>query len=539
MNLKKLLAAAAVILITATAAAEKPNVVIFYLDDYDFDDVAEGYDLAQYPSKPLATGGEFQIVVSPNIDELARSSLIFDYFHITSPVCTPSRYSLLTGQYASTAYNLDNNFEPGQTVHLITWNTIIKGGQYNMAKMFKSAGYATGVFGKLHCEEGLEKLREVQRKYQDEKELSPEAWAEISSEHKKLTDHIEELYSWDIADRIYPDNAGSNYRPKQLKVFNVDWVTEGALNFIEENKNEPFFLYFPVNLPHSGPGNRGGAAHRLSDHSRRATSAGMLDKAPGVLPDVSILHEQIKNAGGNIETSDGLTLIDAMVGLLTQKLRETNNFDNTVFVFLSDHQAFAKNTPHAGPRVPCMIRWPDKIKKQRRSGALCANIDLLPTLAEIAGAEIPEDVKVNGKSFMPLLMGDRKFKGHESIMIEINYARALLNGDYKYIEYFAPDALCDLIAAKATYKDINGPYKGFKQDYDNETRICWYKSRYGADKYFKNYFDRTQLYNTAKDPLDEINLVNNRKYKAVAEEMRKELTSEIEVLKKQQLLEKL
>jgi len=529
MNLKKLLAAAAVILITATAAAEKPNVIIFYLDDYDFDDMAEGYDLEHYPSKQLATGGEFQIVVTPNIDELARRSLIFDYFHITSPVCTPSRYSLLTGQYASTAYNLDNNFEPGQRVHNITWNTHIKSGQYSLAKMFKSAGYATGVFGKLHSEDGLEKLRAIQRKYQNETELSPEAWAEISSEHKKLTDQMEDEYSWDRADRIYPDNAGSNYRPKQLKVFNVDWVTEGALNFIEENKNEPFFLYFPVNLPHSGPGSRGGAAHRLSEHGRLATSAGMLDKAPGVIPDVSILHEQIKKAGGNIETSDGLTLIDAMVGLLNQKLRETNNFENTVFVFLSDHQAFAKNTPHASPRVPCMIRWPDKIKKQRRSGALCANIDLLPTLAEVAGAEIPEDVLLNGKSFMPLLLGKKKFKGHESILIEINYARAMVKGDYKYIEYFAPDELSDEVAAKATYKDKDG----------NETRIGWFGKRYYADKYFKNYFDRTQLYKTAKDPLDEINLVNNPEYKAVVEEMRKELTAEIEVLKKQQLLKKL
>ena len=340
---------------------------------------------------------------------------------------------------------------------------------------------------------------------------------------------MEDEYSWDRADRIYPDNAGSNYRPKQLKVFNVDWVTEGALNFIEENKNEPFFLYFPVNLPHSGPGSRGGAAHRLSEHGRLATSAGMLDKAPGVIPDVSILHEQIKKAGGNIETSDGLTLIDAMVGLLNQKLRETNNFENTVFVFLSDHQAFAKNNPHASPRVPCMIRWPEKIKKQRRSGALCANIDLLPTLAEISGAEIPENVVVNGKSFMPLLMGDTKFKGHESIMIEINYARAMVKGDYKYIEYFAPDKLKKDVAAKATIKDKEG----------NEVRVGWFEKRYLADQYFNNYFDRTQLYNTAKDPLDELNLVNNPEYKSVARKMRKELTAEIEELKKQQLLEKL
>ena len=141
-------------------AADKPNVVVFFMDDLDFSGMAEGYDLMQVSSSERLEADEpdFPVIVTPHTNKLVEQSLLFDQFFITSPVCTPSRFSLLTGKYASTAYNLKNDFEPGQSVHLIDWTPHVKQGQYTLPGMFRSAGYRTGIVGKLHCEDSYYKM---------------------------------------------------------------------------------------------------------------------------------------------------------------------------------------------------------------------------------------------------------------------------------------------------------------------------------------------------------------------------------------------
>lgn len=208
----------------------------------------------------------------------------------------------------------------------------------------------------------------------------------------------------------------------------------------------------------------------------------MLEQIPGVLPDIEVARQQIRDAGGNPNATDSLTMVDHALGAIETKLRETGNYENTIFIYLSDHQKLAKNNPHGATHVPFVIRWPAKFKKQWRSDALCANIDVLPTLAEIVGAKIPAQAKIDGQSFAPLLLGEKEFKGRDSVLLEINYARALIEGDYKYIEYFAPDKVRNAIASGKT--EI---YKKTKK----ERRVGWHGMRYYVERYYPNYFDRS------------------------------------------------
>lgn len=508
----------------SVSAAQKPNVVVFFMDDLDFSGMGAGYDLMEFSSCERLAGGEpeFPVIVTPHTDKLVEQSLIFDQFFITSPVCSPSRFSLLTGKYASTAYNLKNDFLPGQTVHMLDWSPHVKLGQYTLPGMFKSAGYRTGIVGKLHCEDSYYAMSALYKKYTKENPLSPEASAELTAGYLNFVKEIKELYQCDYADRIYFDNAESGYFPRPLKAFNLDWCTEGALEFLETGKDEPFFLYFSVNYPH---GVSGAGVHRFSEEARRKTPLGMLEQIPGVLPDIEVARQQIRDAGGNPNATDSLTMVDHALGAIETKLRETGNYENTIFIYLSDHQKLAKNNPHGATHVPFVIRWPAKFKKQWRSDALCANIDVLPTLAEIVGAKIPAQAKIDGQSFAPLLLGEKEFKGRDSVLLEINYARALIEGDYKYIEYFAPDKVRNAIASGKT--EI---YKKTKK----ERRVGWHGMRYYVERYYPNYFDPVQLVNLKKDPFEKVNLADNPEYQPTIKKMRAELLAEIERLKIEQ-----
>ena len=505
-------------------AADKPNVVVFFMDDLDFSGMAEGYDLMQVSSSERLEADEpdFPVIVTPHTNKLVEQSLLFDQFFITSPVCTPSRFSLLTGKYSSTAYNLKNDFEPGQSVHLIDWTPHVKQGQYTLPGMFRSAGYRTGIVGKLHCEDSYYKMSALYKKYTTQDPLSSEVAAELAAAHWDFVTEIKELYQCDYADRIYFDNAESKYFPKQLKGFNLDWCTEGALDFLEANKDEPFFLYFSVNYPH---GVSGAGRTRFNEEARRKTPVGMLDTIPGVLPDVEVARQQIRDAGGDPNETDSLTMVDYALAAIEQKLRDTGNYENTIFIYLSDHQKLAKNNPHGGAHVPCVIRWPAKFNQQWRTDALCANIDLLPTLAEVVGARIPDAAKIDGKSFAPLLFGDASFEGHDSILLEVNYARALIQGEYKYIEYFAPDKIREAV--------MSGQTEIFKKT-KQERRVGWHGMRYYADEYYPNYFDPVQLINLDKDPFERVNLADNPEYAPIAQQMRAELLGKVERLKAEQ-----
>ncbi len=515
--------------VTSQAAEGKPNVVILFIDDLNFADIKDVYDFGRFPA-PWRYGHDAPyaqpvrkspVMVSPNLDRLAQNAVIFDRFYVTSSVCTPSRYSLLTGQYASQAYSLEREkWEPGQSVHRVGFNTHIHRDQYTMPGLFRSAGYTTGIVGKLHCHDANEQeIIQTYKKYNKQERLSPEALAEIKANYLKFVNIIRRDYAWDSVERVYNGNADAHFTPRQLRYFNMDWCTEAALDFIEANKSKPFFLYYAINLPHgvNTPGH-------MQAMKNLASPMGPLKKAPGVIPTVDEICRRIEEAGGDPDNSAAPTMIDAVLGVVDEKLKEAGVYDNTILVFLSDHQALGKQHVYEGSRVPCLIRWPAKVKRTIRSDALLANIDLLPTFAEIVGGTLSEDVVVDGRSFAPLLLGDASFPGRESLMLEMEYGRALVAGEYKYIEFFVPEAVRQQVANRATRQDKRG----------NTVRVGWQWNLRQAPQMFPHYFEPVQLYDLAKDPLESHNLIGNPEHATVAKRMRKELMPLIERCKEVQ-----
>jgi len=507
----------------AEAAETRPNVVMLFIDDLNFSDVKDVYDLEKFPAQwryghkdPYAQPAKKSpVVISPNMDKLAQNSIIFDRFYVTSSVCTPSRYSLLTGQYASQSYTLAKyKMAPGQKVKPVSFNTHIHRDQYTLPEMFKSAGYTTGLVGKLHAHDtNAKEIIATYTKYRPMKKLTKEALAEIKGNYERFVEGVRRDYPWDFAERIYCDNADASYTPQQLRYFNMDWCTESALDFIDAHKKDPFFLYYAINLPHgvNTPGH-------MQAMKNLASPMGILDKTPGVIPTVKEICDRIKKAGGNPNTSAAPTMIDAVLGVIDQKLKDAGVYDNTILVFLSDHQAMAKQYPYEGSRVPCFIRWPESFSKSFRTDALVSNIDVLPTLADIVGGKLPDDVLIDGKSFAPLLRGDSSFKGHESLMLEVEYARAIVDRNYKYIEFFAPDKVKEQIANKEWYTMKNGQHK----------RVGWQAYLREAPEMFPHYYDTAQMYNLAKDPLEQTNLMDNPEYHERAKKMRSDVMTHIE-----------
>lgn len=504
-------------------AADKPNVVLLFIDDLNFSDVKDAYDLEKFPAPwryghtdPYAQPArKSPVVVSPNIDKLAQESIIFDRFYVTSSVCTPSRYSLLTGQYASQSYTLaKEKMKPGQGVKPVSFNTHIHRDQYTLPQMFKSVGYTTGLVGKLHAHDtNIAEIKSTYVKYNKMKKLTPEALAEIKANYERFVEGIRRDYPWDFAERIYCDNSDASYTPHQLRYFNMDWCTESALDFIDAQKENPFFLYYAINLPHgvNAPGH-------MQAMENRASPMGILEKNPGVIPTVKEICERITEAGGDPQESAVPTMIDAVVGVIDQKLKEADVYDNTILIFLSDHQAMAKQYPYEGSHVPCFIRWPESFSKSFRTDALVANIDVLPTLAELVGGTVPEDVVVDGKSFAPLLRGDSGFKGRDSLMLEVEYGRAMVEGSYKYIEFFAPTSVKKKIANKEIYTNNKGAVN----------RVGWQGYLREAPQMFPHYYEAVQLYNLASDPLEQSNLMDNPEYHERAKRMRGDVMNHIE-----------
>jgi arylsulfatase A len=237
---------------------QKPNIIFFIADD-------------MYPEMfnclPQGKGKNF----SPNLDRLANEGVIMENQYVVSPVCTPSRYNCLTGNYASRATNQaflnKTKHEEGQTV--IQWNSFITEKDKILPHYLKELGYKTGMVGKNHVIEasGLHAFPDFKASAND-----PEIKKRITENYEKVQQVILKS-GFDYADGIYhnnPDFIGV----EELAVQNMDWIAEAGLNFIEQNYDKPFFLYFATTIPH-GPSN----AERSWEANPKITAKGYLEKS--------------------------------------------------------------------------------------------------------------------------------------------------------------------------------------------------------------------------------------------------------------------
>jgi len=346
----------------------KPNIVLIFIDDLGYADVG-CFGATDYQT--------------PNIDRLANEGARFTSFLASQAVCSASRASLLTGCYAERV-GIQGALNSFSNVGINPEETIIP-------EMLKEQGYATGIFGKWHLGH--------------HKEFLP-------LQHG-FDEYVGLPYSndmWPVGyDGVPQEGTGkrkSNYPP--LKLFRgnevIDTIasledqatlttlyTEEAVQFIQNHKNEPFFLYIPHSMVH----------------------------VPIAVSD------KFKDKSGKGLFADVMMELDWSVGEILKALKKSGLDENTLVIFTSDNGPWLNFGNHAGsaeplregkgtmweggPRVSTVMRWPDKIPAGIECDLIASSIDILPTLAEISGAALPEK-KIDGVSILSLMEGKTEAK---------------------------------------------------------------------------------------------------------------------------------
>ena len=330
------------------AARQKPNIVVILADDQGWG------DLSIHGNTNLAT---------PNIDSLARDGALFEHFYV-SPVCSPTRAEFLTGRYAAR----------GGVRGVSTGEERLNLDEHTIAETFKAAGYATGAFGKWH--------NGTQHPYHPN--------ARGFDEYYGFTEgHWGQYFDYEL------DHNGTLVRGEG---YLIDDFTNHALEFIEEHRGQPFFAYLPYNTPHSPMQAPDAYWDRFKDKPIAMTNrdAGLED-----IPFTRAALAMVEN-------------IDWNVGRVFAKLDELGLRENTIVLYFSDNgpnswrwnggmKGRKGSLDEGGVRAPFLIRWPGEIAAGRRITQIAAAIDLLPTLADLAGVSVASQKPLDGKSLRPLL----------------------------------------------------------------------------------------------------------------------------------------
>ena len=334
----------------ALQAATRPNVVVILSDDQGWG------DLSLNGNRNLST---------PHVDSLARDGAAFDRFYVC-PVCSPTRAEFLSGRYhpRSGVYSTSAG---GERMNL---------DETTIAEVFKAAGYATAAFGKWH--------NGMQYPYHPNGRGFDEYYGFCSG-------HWGDYFSPAL------DHNGRIVRGEG---FVIDDFTNRAMAFIEKHKAGPFFAYLPLNTPHSPMQVPDRWWNKFKDkrlpmHNR--------DPQRENTPHVRAALAMCEN-------------IDWNVGRILRKLDELEIADDTIVVYFCDNgpngyrfnggmKGRKGSTDEGGVRSPMLIRWPGKIEAGRKIPQISAAIDLLPTLADLAGVEVATRKPLDGVSLKPLLQG--------------------------------------------------------------------------------------------------------------------------------------
>lgn len=338
-----------------------PNVILVLTDDQGYGDLG-------------CTGNP--IIETPHLDAFYAESVHLTNHHVC-PTCSPTRASLLTGHYANST----------GVWHTISGRSLLRQDEWTLAQALCEAGYRTGIFGKWHLGDAYP-YRPQDRGF------------EIAIVHggggiSQTPDYWGNDY--------FDDTYFVNGKPQPFEGYCTDvWFRE-ALNFIEENRRQPFFCYIATNAPHS--------PFNVECHYSERYQARVPD-------DRARFYGMITN-------------IDENFGLLRQKLREWDLENDTLLIFMTDNGTSTgatldrdgflvegfnaglrgkKGSPYdGGHRVPCFLRWPGGGLNQRRNvSRITAGVDLMPTLLELCGVPVPEGRSFHGQSLVPLLYGNEE-----------------------------------------------------------------------------------------------------------------------------------
>ena len=472
----------------ALSAAEKPNIIFFLVDDYE---------------KPETSpyGGN---VLTPNLDRLAAEGMLFNNAYVTSTVCTPSRYTMLTGRYAgsSTAKEFLTFFPKGRQ-SMPGFNVSLEQDNMNVGNVLARNGYATGFVGKYHVglehDEGFFKeagLFNIPKNIEYTDELNQHKYRNEKIHRKLIKDRG---FTW--AKNIYWGNLKDPF-----KGHNPEWTTAAAIEFIEEHKDQPFYLHVCSTLLH-GPN---GEWHNSLLNRELVTGEGMIEKPIKSQPSRASVMKRIKGAGLT-ENEAGYLWMDDGIGVILDKLDELGIADNTIFLFVSDHGSSGKGSLFRtkGMEVPCIVRWPNGIKAGTVCDELLQSTDFVPTWLEVAGAEIPKGYHLDGISLAPLFKNPNQ-PYRDYVFGEMGGARSIKTKDWNLITLRYPK---DIIAYEdRKLKQLTGLSGGISR--------AGYTHKYA--------FDTDQLYHLGRDPGEQVNLAGDPEHAIQLKKMMRTLSAVLE-----------
>ncbi len=433
--------------------AKPPNIVVILMDDVRWDDIG-------------AYGHPW--VRTPNIDRLATEGIRFDLAFAATPLCSPNRACLLTGQYAH-AHGIGDNVDRSELSHRLA----------TFPRILHDAGYATAYIGKWHM--GID----------DSPRPGFDYWLSIQGQG-----------------RYFDPEMNENGERKTIPGYITDILTDKSVDFIRQTRDKPFLLYLAHKAVHPNifqyadssteptPADGGFGVGAVHDRHRDLYAGLEIKRTPNARsygegkPALQRVLPGLPPLGPTTGTPDDvirnrmrlLTAADEGIGRIFIALETGGRMDNTMIVFTSDQGYFygehglseeRRLAYEEISRLPLLVRYPPWIDPGSVVGELVLSIDLAPTLLEAAGLVVPPSMQ--GRSLVPLLKGEPRPDWRRSILIEyfsdtvmprlvtMGY-QAVRTDRWKYIRYTelnGMDELYDLEADPYEIRNlINDPAAG-------------------------------------------------------------------------------
>jgi arylsulfatase A-like enzyme len=425
---------------TCQSSFRRPNIVYILTDDLGYG------ELGCYGQQKIRT---------PNIDRLAAEGMRFTQHYSGSPVCAPSRCTLLTGKHTGHSYIRDND-EMGERGDV--WHDPNLEGQRpllpsteTVGTMLRREGYITACIGKWGLggpgstghpnKQGFDHYygylcQRVAHNY-----YPTHLWR---NEEKHILEGNEYFFPHQRLPEDKDPHDPASYASYSGEQYAPDLMVEEALGFIRSNKDNPFFLYFATPVPH--------VSLQVPEDS--------LDEYEGSFPETPYRGEKgyVPHIAPRAAYAAMITRMDRDVGRIMALLEDLGMGENTLVIFSSDNgPTYAGGVDYdffesAGPlrglkgsvfeggiRVPMIARWPGKVKAGTRTDHTSAFWDVMPTLAEIVGAQTLGNI--DGVSFLPTLLGKGNQKKHEYLYWEYfgRPSQAVRMGDWKGIRLDAKE----------------------------------------------------------------------------------------------------
>lgn len=395
-----------------TSAQNKPNIVFILSDD-------AGYaDFGFQGSKDFKT---------PHLDALAASGIRFTQAYVSAAVCGPSRAGILTGKYQQ-RFGFEENNVPGYMSHSgLTGDDMgLPLDQKTMADYLKELGYKTALFGKWHMG-NADRYHPTKRGF-------------------------DVFYGFRGGARSYYEmtSASNNYRPEdrlergfgnyqESDLYLSDALAKETAHFIEENKDQPFFVFLSFNAVHTP------MEAREDD----------LKKVP-------------KHLTGKRRTLAAMTIgLDRACGVVLDKIKELGLSENTIIIFANDNggpsdtnasvndplSGTKANHLEGGIRIPFLMSWKGKLQTQTTYDHPVSTLDLLPTFLSVAGESTSDKSELDGVNLLPYVQGQNKNIPHETLYWKKESRAAIRHKDYKLVRY--PDRPAELYYIKKDISEIN------------------------------------------------------------------------------------